>query len=105
MLFLWRKRATVFDDPTLLPDDPTWKPSYADIAQAKTLGPALKKVCVMTEARELRSEGYHSGIADYFSDKEPVVFPSYDWSNLGSDLWQSIRRVPLRPLRRCSSQI
>ena len=99
-LFMAKQRASVFDDPTLLPDDPTWKPSYADIAQAKTLGPALKKVCVMTEARELRSEGYHSGIADYFSDKEPVVFPSYDWSNLGSDLWQSIKTSSLAPLKK-----
>ena len=99
-LFMAKQRASVFDDPTLLPDEKTWKPSYTDIAQAKTLGPALKKVCVMTEARALRFGSHRPGIADYFSDKEPVVFPSYDWGNLGSALRQSIRTGSLAPLKK-----
>ncbi|MGB0646871.1 MAG: hypothetical protein ACPGQS_06830 [Bradymonadia bacterium] len=98
-LFMAKQRASVFDDPMLLPDEPTWKPSYTDIAQAETLGPALKKVCVMTEARALRFKSHRPGIV-HFSDKEPVMFPSYDWGNLGSALRQSIRTGTLAPLKK-----
>ena len=100
-LFIAKRRASVFDDPTLLPDAPTWKPSYTDIAQAKTLGTVLKKVCVMTEARDFfREHDEDPSIFDHVYRKEAVAFPKYHWSNLLSDLRQSIRTGSLAPLKK-----
>jgi len=97
--FLARRRASVYDNPHLLPEEPTWIPTYNDIAQAEKIGSTLQKVCVISKERE-RFAG--SDLGELLSDEESWSVPSYSASDLLRDVLNCIRTQSLEPMRNLS---
>lgn len=74
--FFARRRASVYDNPHLLPEDPIWRPNYKDIRQCEKIGSSLRKVCVISKERE-NLPGDHFGVA--WSGEAPSSLTESRW--------------------------